>query len=194
MIEYSNCSIIDYKKYHKNDSPESLIIIHIGNCVACRPHGLSETITVNFKYANTYGDRICTEQHKNLARVCDRPNLGSLKIDTLANNPNIICCFSQFKMGKANSTYFRCFLDQHYTENAKKDTKELREKMFAICLIKIKKWIKRNDHITRIAIPYGIGCGLAGGTWFNYRNIIDVILSSFCRNKNIELALIKYKK
>ena len=48
------------------------------------------------------------------------------------------------------------------------NTKENRIKWFKKCLENIEK-----QGITRVAMPYNIGCGLAGGDWQTYKTILE---------------------
>lgn len=49
---------------------------------------------------------------------------------------------------------------------------EPREEWFLCCLNELKTFMEQND-ITEIAFPYGIGCGLAGGNWDKYYQMIE---------------------
>jgi len=49
------------------------------------------------------------------------------------------------------------------------DTKEMREAWFRDALTKISKI----DGIEKVYFPYGIGCGLAGGSWKIYLRMIE---------------------
>lgn len=50
----------------------------------------------------------------------------------------------------------------------KDETKEMRLKWFKQCLIDVEKL-----KLGTIAIPYRIGCGLAGGDWENYKAALE---------------------
>jgi O-acetyl-ADP-ribose deacetylase (regulator of RNase III) len=65
----------------------------------------------------------------------------------------IINLIGQYYPGKANDS---------------NDTIELREKWFYKCLGKISKI----PNLISIAFPYNIGCGLAGGNWDHYHQMI----------------------
>jgi hypothetical protein len=51
----------------------------------------------------------------------------------------------------------------------KNETAEMREKWFTDCLNEI---LKIHD-LESIGFPYNIGCGLAGGDWKNYYEMIE---------------------
>lgn len=54
------------------------------------------------------------------------------------------------------------------TPRGKRDTAEMRREWFQDCL----NVISSHSGIQEIAFPYGIGCGLAGGSWFDYLAMI----------------------
>ena len=66
--------------------------------------------------------------------------------------------------------------------DSNKDGYLARENYFKQCLDKISK-IK---DIKSIAFPYLIGCGIAGGNWNNY---LDMILEFAESNPNIEVSI-----
>lgn len=65
--------------------------------------------------------------------------------------------FAQYYPGKPNQF-----------NTIKRDTPELRLRWFRKCLLTI--YI--NDMITELALPYKIGCGLAGGNWIYYELLL----------------------
>ena len=192
MKTYMNVRIENFTRYHKK-TPESLCILHICNCVACKPHGLSLTISKCFPYAKVYEKRTAQSGFRNLADIQSRPEPGSISVNSAPSQPTIVSCFAQFKMGRSNSQYFQRrdrLLDQHYKTWHRLDTKEWRKKMFAECLDNVVFWIEENGGIETIAIPYKVGCGLAGGNWVQYERIISDKLLRFCKEKKIDLILI----
>lgn len=68
------------------------------------------------------------------------------------------------------------------------DGKKIREGYFRMCLSKISNI----DNLESIAFPFGMGCGLAGGDWDTYYNMIDLFSSSVNKLKNAKVVL--YKK
>ena len=70
-----------------------------------------------------------------------------------------------------------------YDSCGKPDTLEDRYDYFIECLQKITEL-----NITSIAIPYKIGCGLAGGNWEEYYNALNE-----WANKNPNIKIVIYK-
>jgi len=75
---------------------------------------------------------------------------------------------------------------QYYPQKPKydNDTTEKRIEWFKLCLNEITKY-----DIRELSMPYNIGCGLAGGDWNTYFNII----SDFANHNQIYITLYKLK-
>lgn len=86
---------------------------------------------------------------------------GTIQI-CCGDGPNIICIFAQYGPGRAKPG----------------DTKEDRISWFETCLIEIL-----SKGITKVAMPYNIGCGLAGGDWKVYHELLE----------KTELEIVLYK-
>lgn len=160
------------------------IILQQLNCLCVRPHGLSDAISKKFPYANVYGQRTPIGS-KNLATESTRGSPGKIVI---SNGPvTVIGLYGQYDFGKAYSRNYRPSLPAKYGE---KETNELRENWFKRCLKNLRKWLVENNMNTsdiEIGVPYKIGCGLAGGNWDKY---YDMLLSF---SNNIECKVKVYK-
>jgi len=55
----------------------------------------------------------------------------------------------------------------------KGDGKTHRIEFFKSCLNKISEHFRDKDQIVKISFPYYIGCGLAGGNWNIYQELIE---------------------
>lgn len=77
-------------------------------------------------------------------------------------------------------------LAQRYPGRARyaNDTAEQRLAWFAACLDEIG----RLPEIGSLALPHGIGCGLAGGDWDAYRGAIE----TFAERHDVRVVLYKY--
>jgi O-acetyl-ADP-ribose deacetylase (regulator of RNase III) len=71
--------------------------------------------------------------------------------------------------------YIINMLSQFYPGTPKYETYEQRLGWFKSCILKISE-IK---NIKEIAFPFNIGCGLAGGKWEDYENLIS-FLDNYC--------------
>lgn len=132
-------------------------IIHSCNCVTKNSKGLAKSIFDKFNYANTYKTR--------------EKNSIPGTIDICGNGDNkryIINLYSQIYPGSSKYS---------------NDTKELRLKWFNECLIKVSKI----ENLNSIAIPYNISCGLAGGNWNDYNDLIIKF------DKLIDINIVIYK-
>jgi len=132
-------------------------IVHQVNCIACTPHGLSKSIADKWKTADIYGMRTRVTPSRNFATTDTQATPGSISI---TRDRNVIHMFAQFSYGKPFSYINK---DGRYP----RDTYEQREKWFQMCLDSIAE-----IQPSSIGIPYMIGCGLAGGNWSNYFEMI----------------------
>lgn len=126
------------------DSKEKFIC-HATNCVTKHAAGLAKDMFDKFPYANIYSSR----------DESDVPGTIVVCGDGLENR-YVINMLSQYYPGKPK--FPNSQLDGSYT----------REKYFKQALFQISKL----DKLESVAFPYMIGCGLAGGIWSNYYNMI----------------------
>jgi O-acetyl-ADP-ribose deacetylase (regulator of RNase III) len=161
-------------------------ILHQCNCIAIKPHGLSASISSKFPWADPYSIRkskIGTKSHdknlssRNYAIKEDRSSPASIRVFTDPENKKIkiISLFAQYGMGKP------------YSYNNPKpgipDSYELRQDWFYQCLEQVAILEPKS-----IALPYKIGCGLAGGDW----NIYEKIISDFSiKYPNIHVVIVQ---
>ena len=115
------------------------VIIHQTNCVTTNALGLAKDIFQRYPRANTYKNR------KGNAEP------GSVDItEHHDGSPTIINCNAQFAPGKATPTGL--------------DSKAARVALFKKCLQQVAEYIRgQTKQQVSIAIPWRIGCGLAGG-------------------------------
>lgn len=86
----------------------------------------------------------------------------------------VINCYAQLVPGKP----------------CKNDTAEMRLRWFRQCLFAITKI----EGIRSVALPFGIGCGLAGGNW--NREYIPLLtrFDIYCQSKGIEVIMCRRPK
>lgn len=141
---------------------EEEYILQQCNCVACKPHGLSAAIAKRFPFADPYSLRRPMPE-RNFAVKEDQPTPGSIQLlDNEDCSKKVICLFAQYGMGKPYS----------YTNKgstAVLDSFELRQKWFKLCLDEVAQLVPSGS---ALAIPFQIGCGLAGGDWKIYNKMI----------------------
>ena len=143
------------------------IILQQLNCLCICPHGLSQSIAKKFPYADVYRKRkpIGT---RNLSVPENRGTPGRITISK-GNGPIVIGLYGQYDFGRA------------YRKGSRPqwegvETNEQRVKWFQKCLRNLEKWLSFNnmncENIT-IGVPFGIGCGLAGGDWSVYSEMLN---------------------
>lgn len=53
------------------------------------------------------------------------------------------------------------------------DSYENRLAWFSLCLDHLRAYLQNHPEMKSVAFPHGIGCGLAGGNWRDYRKYIN---------------------
>lgn len=139
-------------------------IAHQCNCKSNNFAGLAKSIFTKFPYSNTYKDRIYTGY-----------NFPG-RIDVLGNgeeNRFVINMYVQFWPGKPGKDIY--------------DTNEYRIKYLKQCLSKIAEI----SDLESIGFPYNLGCGLAGGNWKEYSEVLE-IFAAYVAKKNVKVLWYKY--
>lgn len=135
------------------------LILQQNCCIACKAHGLSQAIAARFPYADPYTKRTRLAG-RNLAVIQDRGVPGTIEVYSSIHGPTFVSMFAQFGMGKPYSW--------NNSKNTFRDGYEDRVKWFKECLARVAEL-----QPTSVAMPFGIGCGLAGGDWKLYEKVIS---------------------
>jgi O-acetyl-ADP-ribose deacetylase (regulator of RNase III) len=153
-------------------SSNETYIAHQCNCTSSQAAGLAKTITDNFPYAAPYMHRTPNPTRPSRCLPSDSPQPGTIQFwrPQEAEKPTFIGLFAQYGPGKP----------------AKEDTKKMREEWFRECLEKVK-----GEGVDRLALPWGIGCGLVGGDWEVYEEIIRDFAA---RNPGITVVVYKFEE
>ena len=131
------------------------------NCCTVRSHGLSAAVQAKWPWADVYHRR-AREGSRNLAIEADRPFPGQVQVEL---NPQqagfprrVAALFGQWAPGKPGRfpTY----------PGAAHETADSRLYWFFTALTQLAESMGPED---LIAMPHGVGCGLAGGHWPDYR-------------------------
>ena len=143
-------------------------IAHQCNCNTIKPHGLSQSLFSKYKYANIYEKR--KKKGPNSTTQPDTPGTVIISKSPLFPDSNkiILNLLAQWlpsKPGKFNKYY----------PNTYEDTYENRKMWFQDCINNIDN-MNLNEPV---AIPYRIGCGLAGGNWKDYNAMLDNANTNF---------------
>lgn len=156
IIDIINGDILDAKESY---------ICHQCNCVTKTSYGLSKSISNKYTWADLYKTRLKNKQN---VEQSDEP--GTIVEFEHPTNPNkfhkIICFISQIGPKKPD-TYKNLYLNKY------NDTYQNRKNWFKECLS-----ILDENNYENVAIPHGIGCGIAGGKWDDYIKMLEE-----CRTK-----------
>lgn len=142
------------------DFDQAQIIAHQCNCTSKTAKGLAKLIFDKYPYTDVYSSR-------------ESPSTpGTISVTGGKAKGRWVCAmFAQIYPGKFSS------------KGNPPDTASNRKKWFQECLSKIAK-IK---NIRSVAFPEKIGCGLAGGDWDNYLEMLDNFASA---NPNIKVYVV----
>jgi hypothetical protein len=132
-------------------------ICHQCNCVTIFPHGLSKTLFERYPWANTYGRR--PRKTKNCTNTPSIP--GTIEIDSEPEK-RVIHLFGQIFPGKPGVH------GKHYASVEGKDDRYDRVAYFKSCLDALDAMELKEP----VAMPYRIGCDLAGGDWLVYSHML----------------------
>jgi O-acetyl-ADP-ribose deacetylase (regulator of RNase III) len=123
-------------------------IAHQCNCHSLRGAGLASSIFKAFPWADVYSNRSDRED--------DAPLFGSITVhgDPKRNQRYVINIYGQLKPGKPSPG---------------RDSAASRLEAFSKALDQIAEL----PELKSIGLPYGIGCGLAGGDWEKYERLLE---------------------
>jgi len=146
--------------YHYNSDlllSKAQVIAQQCNCTSKKSAGLALSIIKKYPHGDFYSKRASPSKP------------GSIKLAGNRKNQRfILAMFAQLNPGKPSIG----------------DSSKQREKWFDMCLEKISEKCKR---IKSIAFPFNIGCGLAGGNWKHYE---DMINKWAVKNPNIKIHIV----
>ena len=154
------------------------VIAHQVNCIMTRMgKGLYEAICQKYPYGHIYETR--REHRKKPGRaihqdisepgeliICRPHHDPNPSFFTVKHRPIIVGLCGQYAPGGSIS-------HQDYMQNPRLsgDTDLQREEWFQMSLDNLHNFMITEGH-TSVGIPYNIGCGIAGGDWENYYNML----------------------
>jgi len=144
-------------------------IVQQCNCLNVRPHGLSADIAKAFPQSNPYALRRAIGS-RNLAQAADRGIPG-----TVVRLGRVCCLLAQWGPGKIGSF-------QHLPPSDPPETWARREEWFQACLDSL------DGTCGSMAFPDHIGCGMAGGNWERYEEMIKQFSE---KNHSLDVYIIK---
>lgn len=134
---------------------KSIPIVHQCNLTSTRGAGLAYIIHKKFPYSNIYQKRRIVDQSENTGS-----KYGTIVVSEPTDDqpgPVVVSLLSQYEPGGP--------------EEEGPDSPLTRLGAFVLSLKYLSEWV--TDHtVKKIAFPYLIGCGLAGGNWNLYLGCI----------------------
>jgi O-acetyl-ADP-ribose deacetylase (regulator of RNase III) len=129
-------------------------IVHQCNCTSSTAAGLAQAITTKFPYAAPYVRRRPNPTQRSRCLPEDASKPGTIQVwrSPSTETPHFIGLYAQEGPGKPYAA----------------DSRSAREEWFRSCLGLIEKIAG----VKSIALPWQIGCGLAGGDWSVYEEMI----------------------
>ena len=132
-------------------------ILHQVNCKGVMGAGLAKEIKKKYPVVYDYYHRLCCDRHYNPPFMISSPLLGRIQVVWPDNHlvgespqyPAVVNLFAQDGYGRGKR-----FTDYYALEK---------------CL----KEVNKRFHGERVAIPYGMSCGLAGGDWSVVSRLIE---------------------
>lgn len=148
------------------------------NCVTVHAHGLSKAIGEKFPECRIYEKRRRL-MHRNCAIEEDRPEPGTFSITGRCIN-----LFAQYRPGKPGVAYLKKAYPGKHDDGAVD-----RMRWFAEALERVGKHFPSVKPVT-IAVPYQIGCGLAGGDWHCYETMLQAFVE---KHQHVTVTIVKLK-
>ena len=148
------------------------VIVQQSNCLTTKPLGLAAYLA-EFLGVDPYKSRTSIGK-TNLAIEEHRDTPGKIRVYHIPPKTGVfakhmVCFFAQFTPGPAGK-YYKNVLKESSICN--EETGETRREWFQMGLDKLGGLMETIGANT-VAFPYGIGCGLAGGSWTHYLKMIQ---------------------
>ncbi|MDK2600768.1 hypothetical protein QO179_25050 [Bacillus stercoris] len=146
------------------------VIIHQANCFATMGAGIAKQIV------NLYPEVLTVDRNFRVP-VGDKRRLGKTShvwVDGPYNRLLVINLYAQYNYGRYNRT---------------PDQLNEQHEAFRIGMESIMKRLEKLGPGRKIGLPYGIGCGLAGGNW----SVIYSILEDMTKKYDRDIYLYKLK-
>lgn len=141
-------------------------ILHQANCFSIMGGGIAKSI------AEIYPEAL--EVDKN-SSYNPHDKFGKFTGVTLDSGVTIVNLYGQHNLGRRE------------TEFKTKDRVKMLRKALDSFLYSAKSGLAPNVNLEKVGVPYGIGCGLAGGDW----NVVKNILQSESENHKVDIYVYK---
>jgi len=143
-------------------------LVHQCNCLTIKSHGFSELVGLAFgQEADVYATRQPVPG-QNLSMVETRGFPGTVTIlPTNQTQVHVVALFGQWAPGSLTSPWPA----KYVLFKREAETATQRERWFKMALMDLEMQLPDG---CRVAFPWQIGCGLAGGDWDTYASMIHV--------------------
>lgn len=142
------------------------VIVQQCNCVTTKAHGLSRDIASTYPHGDLYGKREKKSSNTATDDTKGKPGTCVLLEPTSSDEgPAVACLMAQICPGRVGTW---CGV---YGVDRESDSADARERYFDEALIQLRGLCEKRG-MKRIAFPFQIGCGLAGGKWTHYESKI----------------------
>lgn len=157
------------------------VIGQIINALCVKPYGLSAAIAATFSWANPYAERKAVKG-RNLAVVGSRPVMGSCIVSRSIDPKDVVVMSLVAQRDYGGPNFGRRCVPEICT-----DTYPERCAWFEGALDDALHKVEALG-MTTLALPYGIGCGLAKGDWKDYRAMIETVAG---RHPAISVSIVR---
>jgi O-acetyl-ADP-ribose deacetylase (regulator of RNase III) len=152
------------------------MIVQQSNCITTVGKGLYPEIAAVYPYSDVYSERttIFSTKHRATPLATDdtRDIPGTCKLShpsTDSDGPIVAHLFGQYAVGRS------------------KEKKALRVNYFKDALDDLTIKLTALDNVKTIAFPYKIGCGMGGGCWKVYCNMLNTWTKTLPEKYTIEV-------
>ncbi len=176
------------------------VMVHQGNCLTTKAHGLSKTVADALPWADVYSERTRAPNARNLAigahhgvpgtaeiRVCPYPS--RLYRSGKRERPLAVGMLMGQWAPSVPGKYYRNL------PGAPRDSADERLRWFVESLTHLDALLsvmRRERHVGHtVGFPWRIGCGLAGGDWAQYLRVIDAWADEQWERHRVRVSLWK---
>ena len=146
-------------------------IAHQTNCVTKHAKGLAKTIFTKFPWADTYSQN----------SPCRKVGTVSIHGDVSKGERMVVNIYGQHGVGKGKRGKSK------HSATRTSDIQSMRENYFRSALRDFEEKVR---DCRSVAFPYGIGCGLAGGVWSHYEQMLREFAA---RNPSTKVFLLRFR-
>jgi O-acetyl-ADP-ribose deacetylase (regulator of RNase III) len=133
------------------------LIAHIADCTSYHPLGLAGQIALHLG-TNSHSNRLPDTRNPLLCRVHTQATPGTISVEWSRN---------------AGVWVAHLYAQKDCCLPNRKEDASMRMMWFKGCLVLLGNYV-REHKLASVALPFGIGCGIAGGEWTRYSSAINM--------------------